>query len=100
MNELNQKNIPFYSVSTIFRENHVFFKYSWFAKQLHHVTYFFVQDQRTKKMINSIGIYNVIISGDTRFDNVISKAKNTSDIPLINMFCKKKQTESTSFRNY
>ena len=43
-------------------------------------------------MLNSIGINNVTISGDTRFDCVSLNTKNTKPLPLIETFSKKKPT--------
>ena len=88
MTELSRKNIPFYSVSTIFRKEQSFFKYNWFAKQLQHVTHFFVQDQNSKKLLKNIGFSNCTVAGDTRFDSVITNTQNAISIPLIEEFSK------------
>ena len=92
MTELKKQNIPFYSVSTIFRDEQYFFKYRWFAKQLHNVSHFFVQDKKSAKLLKSIGINYYTISGDTRFDRVISNVQKSVDIPLIKLFSKNKPT--------
>jgi len=92
MTELKKKNIPFYSVSTIFRKEQLFFKYKWVARQLQHVTHFFVQDQKSKELLQKIGFSNCNVSGDTRFDSVIANAKNAITIPLIKKFSQKKTT--------
>ena len=90
--ELSRKNIPFYSVSTIFRKEQSFFKYNWFAKQLQHVTHFFVQDKTSADLLKSIGLTNHTISGDSRFDSVLSTTQNPKSFPLIKQFCKTKPT--------
>ena len=90
--ELKQKNIPIYSVSTIFRSEQRFFKYQWFARQLKNINYFFVQDEASQILLNSIGIHNITIIGDTRFDNVFEKAQNPIEIKLIQLFSKRKKT--------
>ena len=92
MTELSRKNIPFYSVSTIFRKEQSFFKYNWFAKQLQHVTHFFVQDKTSADLLKSIGLTNHTISGDSRFDSVLSTTQNPKSFPLIKQFCKTKPT--------
>ena len=92
MYQLKKQNIPFYSVSTIFREGQVFFKYQWFAKQLKNVTHFFVQDEKSAELLNSIGFSNFTISGDNRFDSVVANTKNPTKIALVELFSKNKKT--------
>jgi len=92
MTECKKQNIPFYSASTIFRTEQVFFKYKWFAKQLQNVTLFFMQDKTSGDLLKGIGITNYTISGDSRFDSVIATTKNPQSFPLIEQFCKTKPT--------
>ena len=92
MAELNKKNIPFYSVSSIFRKEQSFFKYDWFAKQLNNVSHFFVQDQNSKELLKNIGFSNCTVAGDTRFDSVISNTQNSISISLVEKFCENKTT--------
>ena len=92
MSQLKKQNIPFYSVSTIFREGQVFFKYQWLAKQLKNVTHFFVQDEKSAELLNSIGFSNFTISGDTRFDGVVANTQNPTKIALVELFSKNKKT--------
>jgi 3-deoxy-D-manno-octulosonic-acid transferase len=92
MTELSRKNIPFYSVSTIFRKEQSFFKYNWFANQLKNITHFFVQDKNSAELLKSIGFKNTTISGDSRFDSVLANTQNPVKIPLIEDFCKCKPT--------
>ena len=90
--ECKKQNIPFYSVSSIFRKEQFFFKYKWFAKQLQNITHFFVQDKTSADLLKSIGLTNYTISGDSRFDSVISTTKKPQSYPLIEKFCKTKPT--------
>ena len=92
MTELKEKNIPLYSVSSIFRKEQFFFKYKWIAKQLKNVTHFFVQDKKSEELLKSIGFSNCTVSGDTRFDSVIANTQNPISIPLIEQFSKKRTT--------
>ncbi|MDC0249616.1 3-deoxy-D-manno-octulosonic acid transferase [Flavobacteriales bacterium] len=92
MSALKKHNIPFYSVSAIFRKEQVFFKYKWFAKQLSNVSYFFVQDQSSKVLLQNIGFSNCIVAGNTCFDSVITNVKNAISIPLIEKFSKNRTT--------
>ncbi len=92
MTELKKKNIPFYSVSAIFRKEQFFFRHKWFAKQLNNVSHFFVQDNNSKELLKNIGFSNCTVAGDTRFDSVITNTQNAIRIPLIEGFSKNKTT--------
>ena len=92
MTELKKQNIPFYSVSAIFRNEQFFFKYKWFAKQLHQVNHFFVQDEKSARLLRNIGLNNCTISGDTRFDSVFANTQKSVKISLIELFSKNKKT--------
>ena len=92
MAECKKQNIPFYSVSSIFRKEQSFFKYDFFAKQLNNVSHFFVQDNNSKELLQKIGFSNCTVAGDTRFDSVISNTQNAISIPLIEKFSENKTT--------
>ena len=92
MAECKKQNIPFYSASSIFREEQSFFKYDFFAKQLNNVSHFFVQDQNSKVLLQNIGVSNCTVAGDTRFDSVITNTQNAISIPLIEKFSENKTT--------
>ena len=72
LNELKSRKVTTIFVSGIFRIDQVFFKPigSWMRKSLQTFSHFFVQDENSEKLLNSIGIHNVRVSGDTRFDRV------------------------------
>lgn len=69
---LKEAHVPLISVSAIFRQEQMFFKSTGrtFRRILKNVSYFFVQNQTSAKLLNDIGITNVTIAGDTRFDRV------------------------------
>ena len=92
MAECKKQNIPFYSVSSIFRKEQYFFKYDFFAKQLYNVSHFFVQDNNSKELLQKIGFSNCTVAGDTRFDSVIANTQNAISTPLIEEFCENKTT--------
>ncbi len=92
MAELKKQNISFYSVSAIFRDEQEFFKYKWWAEQLKNVTHFFLQDKTSADLLKSIGLTNHTISGNSRFDSVLSTTQNPKSFPLIKQFCKAKPT--------
>jgi len=87
-NELNKRNVPLYVISGIFRPKQIFFK--WYGglhrKMLSFVTYFFVQDERSKQLLQNIGINNATVSGDTRFDRVWANAQQPKALPVIKDF--------------
>ena len=80
-----------FQVSLIMRPSQYFFKPygKWFAKRLDVFEHFFVQNEQTKDLLNSIGYKNVTISGDTRFDRVIQISRNTKSFPEIEKFFSK-----------
>jgi len=86
---LANKNIPLYIISGIFRPNQVFFKgYGGFYRNvLKCVKHFFVQNEESATLLKSIGIKNVDISGDTRFDRVYENAQSPKNLPVIEKFC-------------
>ncbi len=92
MAECKKQNIPFYSVSSIFRKEQSFFKYDFFAKQLNNISHFFVQNNNSKELLQKIGFSNCTVTGDTRFDSVASNTQNAISIPLIEKFSENKTT--------
>ncbi|MBQ7571895.1 MAG: 3-deoxy-D-manno-octulosonic acid transferase [Bacteroidaceae bacterium] len=83
--------IPFYSVSSIFRPNKIFFRWYGrpYAHTLKYVTYFFVQDEQSRELLAAKGFTdNVTIVGDTRFDRVIDIARQAKELPLVERFCR------------
>jgi 3-deoxy-D-manno-octulosonic-acid transferase len=86
--QLNKKNIPIIIVSAIFRPTQHFFKSygGWFRKGLAKISHFYVQTEESATLLQSIGITNVTISGDTRFDRVASIAAQCKSFPLIEQF--------------
>ena len=76
-------------LSGVFRNNQAFFR--WYGdihrKMLRCVTHFFVQNEHSQSLLRSIGVNNVTVSGDTRFDRVIEIAEKAGAIPCIDEFC-------------
>ena len=93
LNELKQQGIKTYLISGIFRENQMFFKWygSFYRNALKTFDYFFVQNEKSKNLIQSIGFSNVKISGDTRFDRVVAILELNNSLEFIEEF-KDKQT--------
>lgn len=85
---LKHRNIPTYSVSSIFREDQVFFK--WYGRNYAGVlkcfTRFFVQNEESKRLLNGIGITAVDVVGDTRFDRVLQIKEAAKQLPICEAF--------------
>lgn len=85
---LKYRNIPTYSVSSIFREDQVFFK--WYGRSYAGVlkcfTRFFVQNEESKRLLEGIGITAVDVVGDTRFDRVLQIKEAAKQLPICQAF--------------
>lgn len=88
LNTLQQKNIPIYIVSANFRSDQIFFKwYGAFNRCiLSRISHFFVQNETSLDLLKSIHINEVTVSGDTRFDRVLTIASERKKIPLLEEF--------------
>lgn len=86
--ELKQRNIPTLLVSAIFSKRQVFFKWygSFMRKSLESFTHFFVQNENSKQLLNSIGYSNVTVSGDTRFDRVSKIMEQDNQLNFMDRF--------------
>ncbi|HSH53145.1 MAG TPA: glycosyltransferase N-terminal domain-containing protein [Bacteroidales bacterium] len=91
LKEIYKRKIPLYLVSGIFRKEQRFFKSinQSSRKMLGYFTHFFVQNEQSKKLLHSIDIKNVTITGDTRFDRVHTIAEQAKKLPLIETFKEK-----------
>ena len=94
LKELKARNIETLLISGIFRENQLFFKGygAWMRKSLTSFSHFFVQDENSKKLLNSINFNNVTVSGDTRFDRVFEITQQNNKLPFIEEFIDNKYT--------
>lgn len=85
---LKHRNVPVYSVSCIFRPNQVFFR--WYGHTYSNVlkcfTRFFVQNDVSRQLLGSLGITDVDITGDTRFDRVLQIKSQARHLPLVEAF--------------
>lgn len=87
---LKHRQVPVYSVSSIFRPEQIFFR--WYGRQYSRVlkcfTHFFVQNEVSKQLLEEkLKITAVTVTGDTRFDRVISISEQATALPLIERFC-------------
>ena len=72
LRELKKRQIRTYSISAIFREKQLFFRWygKWYLKLLRCFTHIYVQDENSLALLEKHGIHNATIAGDTRFDRV------------------------------
>jgi 3-deoxy-D-manno-octulosonic-acid transferase len=94
LNELKKLEIKTYLISGIFREKQAFFKWygRFYRNALKTFDYFFVQNESSKNLIQSIGFTNVKVSGDTRFDRVVSILERDNSLDFIDQFKNNKTT--------
>ena len=90
---LRHRGVPVYSVSSIFRPDQVFFR--WYGRQYSHVlkcfTHFYVQNEVSRELLAKIGIHDVTVVGDTRFDRVLQIKEAAKKLPIVEAFCDKKK---------
>ena len=85
---LKHRGVPVYSVSSIFRPGQVFFKWYGrnYAKVLHCITHFFVQNEVSLQLLKGIGIDEATVVGDTRFDRVLQIKEQSKELPIVEAF--------------
>ena len=85
---LYKRGIPCYSVSSIFRENQIFFRpYGrGYARCLSRMTHLFVQNETSRRLLEGIGVTNVDLVADTRFDRVLDIRNAAKPLPLAERF--------------
>ena len=88
LNELKKLNIKTYLISGIFRENQAFFQWygGFYRNALKAFDYFFVQNESSKLLLQKLGFNNVKISGDTRFDRVVSILERDNSLDFMDHF--------------
>lgn len=95
VNQLHKRQIPTYMVSAIFRPNQIFFRWygKLYQKMLHFYSCICVQDDNSKQLLNNIGVNNVEVCGDTRFDRVLDIKAGAKTLPLAEAFTKNEKGE-------
>ena len=88
LRELRVRGIDTYIISAIFRENQVFFKWygGIFREGLKAFKMMFVQNEESKELLKGIGVENVIVAGDTRFDRVADIAAAAKKLEIVERF--------------
>lgn len=82
---LQRKDVPLFLIAGLFRQNQRFFKPWGYSqrKLLREFTHLFVQNDDSLKLLQSIGIQQVRISGDTRYDRV---GASKTPLPFMESF--------------
>jgi len=90
LNQLKSLKIPYYFISAIYRPKQIFFKNygTWFIKHLAGANHIFCQDKKSELLLNSIGLQQVTLAGDTRFDRVFEVTSSPKKIKEIEAFVK------------
>lgn len=85
---LKHRHVPVYSVSSIFRPDQIFFRWyaRGYAKVLRCFTHFYVQNEVSRELLAGIGINEVTVVGDTRFDRVLSIREQLKQLPVAEAF--------------
>ena len=93
MRALKDASIPLFYISLILKPDAYFFRWygTWFFRQLKSVTHFFVQDDTTAQLLQSNGMTNVTVCGDTRFDRVAAIARQAKPFPEVERFISGRQ---------
>lgn len=86
--ELSRRKIPTYLISAAFRPSQKFFKksFSWYGDWLRWFKTIFVQNEESRRLLHGIGIDNVEVTGDTRFDQVANIRATRRPIPELEAF--------------
>lgn len=84
----HEKGTLLFNVSGIFRPDHRYFKWygAFFRKTLMAFDWLFVQNKQSLELLKSIGIVNVSISGDSRYDRVIENKQHVEKNAIIEEF--------------
>ena len=94
LNEIKKRKINCLLVSAVFRQDQAFFK--WYGslqrKMLNCFTQIFVQNKRSKELLETIKVNHCTVGEDTRFDTVIEIAEKFEPVPIIEAFIYNKRT--------
>ena len=88
LSELRRREVKTYLVSAIFRRNSVFFRFygGIWRKALRGFETIFVQDKNSQNLLDTLGVDNVVVAGDTRFDRVAGISAAAKELPVIQVF--------------
>ena len=96
LEQLHRRDIPTFIFSAIFRPGQYFFKWygSWYLKHLQRCfSHLFVQNEESQKLLQSHGVGQVSIAGDTRFDRVYAIAQGAKRFDVVERFLSLRERE-------
>lgn len=89
LSECKQSGIPLLMISALFTKRQAFFK--WYGglhrRMLNCISHFFVQDEHSRRKLETLNFENITVSGDTRFDRVNQVVEEFKPYGLIEEFC-------------
>ena len=85
---LKKRNVPTILVSAIFSGRQIYFKSfgGFMRRSLKKFDHYFVQDEKSKKLLESIGIKNSSVGGDTRLDRVSEILQRNNQLDFMDRF--------------
>ena len=88
LRELRGRGVDTYIISAIFRKEQVFFKWygGLFREGLKAFKKLFVQNEESKELLKEIGVENVVVAGDTRFDRVADVVSMAKKLEIVERF--------------
>jgi len=88
INQLHYAKIPVFLISAIFRKSQIFFKRygTWYRSVLGKFTHIYIQDEQSLELLSNIGLSNISVAGDTRFDRVLSISGNVQQVKNLDLF--------------
>ena len=88
LNALHRAQVPTFIASAIFRPAQPFFRWygGAYRRMLRFYDHLFVQNEASRALLASVGIHNVTVSGDTRFDRVAAITKQNEELPIARSF--------------
>lgn len=88
--EAKKRQIPLYVISAILRSDQRFFGVfeSFWQRVLKSVDHFFVQNEDTVQLLQSVDIQDLTLAGDTRYDRVSQLPLQAEEIPELAEFRK------------
>ena len=98
LGELRFRGIETFIISAIFRPNQVFFKWygGIFREGLKAFKMLFVQNEASKELLKGIGVENVVVAGDTRFDRVADIVAAAKQLEIVESFVGIRKEEANS----
>lgn len=92
---LSKQSVPTYLISAAFRPGQAFFRPygKTYRRWLHLFSRIFVQDEKSRRLLSSIGVTDVDVAGDTRFDRVTDIMRQRRDLPELEELTRRLHSE-------